>query len=306
MTGGTEMKKWLSLLPVSLIAIGLQAQAAPAQAQAQAAGMASTRAGAQAGHTAARAVQVTELQARLTKEINSKHARVGDQVLARTTSTAKLSNGMKLPRNTELIGKVTEVQAKSRAHHNSRLAFTFERAVLKHGRTIPIHAVITSVSVPSALAAADGASSMNAGAADAGGMAGGGAMAGPAPVGGGGLVGGAVHGVGGVAGGAGSMVNQTGSMANGALGATSRLGANAGSLAGSGAAQGMAGVSGAPVAGLPGVMFSSAASSNNSAAMSARGENISLLSGTQMNMNVIESGGHASASGSAGGYASMQ
>jgi len=304
------MKKWVSIFPVPLIAIALQMQAIPVSAQTQATGNASAQAAAQAGHTAAQSADATQLHARLTKEINTRHAKVGDEVWARTTSMARLADGTKLPRGTKLMGRVTEVQAKSRAHRTSRLAFAFERAVLKHGRTIPIHAVITSVSVPSALASADGAGSMNAGPAGAGGMAGGGAMAGPAPVGGGGLVGGAVQGVGGVAGGAGSMVNRTGAqaggMANGALGATSGLGANARSLANSGAAQGMMGVSGAPVAGLPGVMFSSAASGNNSAAMSARGENISLLSGTQMNMNVIESGGHASASGSAGGSASMQ
>ncbi len=312
------MKKWFSLFPISLIAMALQVQAMPATAQTQATGGTSAQAAARSGQSAASAADTTQLQARLTKEIDTKHAKVGDEVVARTTSTARLSNGMKLPRGTKLLGKVTEVQAKSRAHRTSRLAFAFDRAVLKHDRTIPIHAVLTSVSVPSAMAAANGMDDMSAGPVDAGGMAGGGAMAGPAAVRGGGLAGGAMHGVGGVVGGAGSAVNnvgaqagsETGAMADGALSSTDRmgdrLGTTAGSLAGSGTANGALGVSRAPVMGLPGVVFSSAASGNNSAALSAKGENISLLSGTQMSMNVVESGSGAAASGSAGGSASMQ
>ena len=237
--------------------------------------------------------------------MDTRHAKVGDKVLAKTTSKAKLANGLTLPRGTHLIGRVTSVQARSRANHAARLAFTFDRAVLRHGRTIPIHAVLTSVSAPSAMAVASSMDNMNAGPMGAGGMAGGGAMAAPAPSGGGlvggGMVGGAMHGVGNVAGQgatmAGNNLEAAGHMGAGMANATaeSAMGtATAGEHA-------MAGLNGAavPIAHMPGVMMSSSSSSGASGTFTSSRRNFSLDSGTQMMMNVSASPSGASSNGSA-------
>lgn len=276
------MKKWLFAFPVSLIAIGLQVQAMPVAAQtAQASGDASAQTAGQAGQPATRTVQATPLKVELTKQVGSKHAKVGDMVMARTTSTATLSDGMKLPRGTKLMGKVTEVQAKSHAHHTSQLAFAFNQAVLKKGQAIPIRAVVTSVSVPSAMAAENAAGGM---APDASG-----GMAAPPPASGGAVGGGgAVSAPGGTAGGGamGSSVaentaTQTEAMANDSSNGSNRVGNSQGRIVNNGSS-----VSG-PVAGLQGVTFSSSIHSNNSAQMNGENENISLASGTQMTMAVI-------------------
>lgn len=146
---------------------------AASTAEASTAGSAAT----QAGRASASAAQATQVSARLTRELNSKHARVGEQVLAKTTSTARLSDGTRLPRGTRLLGHVTQVQAKSRAHHDAHLAFAFDRAILRNGREIPIHAFMRSISAPAPLDASGSGDMMGAG-----------AISGPAPVAGGGMM----------------------------------------------------------------------------------------------------------------------
>lgn len=316
------MKKILSIFPIALVAIAMHAQNMPASATGSAAQKANAavsrhaarattsqaaNAAAQAGHASTQAAEVSHLSARLTKRINTRHAKVGDKVLARTTQSAKLSNGVKLPRGTRLIGHVTRVQARSHTHHEAQLAFTFDRAILRHGRQIPIHAVLTSVSVPSAMAAANAMGNMNAGPAGGGAMTGGGAMAAPSPApAGGGLIGGG--GVGGVLNAAGGAVGQGAAMAGSGLNAAGRTGAgmtrNAfGQAAASGHAMSALNGKPMPVAHLPGVMMSSTANSSSSGTFSSKRRNFSLDSGTEMNMNVTARNSSASASGSGAGSA---
>src|ERR1700736_1608105 len=121
---------------------------ARAWAQAQAQGMGNTfRDEDASGPSAAGA---TTMSAALTKKLTSKNAKVGDSVSAKTLSEARLSNGTRLPKGTKLLGHVTEVQAKGGAHHDGHLAFLFDRAVLRDGQEIPIHAGLQSISAPAA------------------------------------------------------------------------------------------------------------------------------------------------------------
>jgi hypothetical protein len=309
-----SMKKILSLFPIALFAVTMHAQNMPASATSSAAQSThaaisqhaahitanqAANAAAQARHASTQAAEATHLSARLTKQINTRHAKVGDKVLARTTQSVKLSNGIRLPRGTHLVGHVTHVQASSRARHEAQLAFTFDRAILRHGRQIPIHAVLTSVSVPSAMAAANAMGNMNAGPDGGGAMAG--AMAAPAPGGGGLLGGGAVGGALNTAGGA---VGHGAAMAGSGLDAAGRAGAGmTGSALGQAAASGhaMSALNGEPmpVAHLPGVIMSSAANSSSSGTFSSSRRNFSLDSGTVMNMNVTADNSSAHAGGAA-------
>lgn len=260
---------------------------------------------AQAGRATASAEQATNVSAQLTKSIDSKHAKVGDEVIAKTTQKATLADGTKLPKGSRLIGHVTEVQAKSRAQHDGQLAFSFDHALLRNGREVPIHAIMQSVSAPAPLTASDdmmGDGSMGAGPVMAGGggatrgaVGGGGLLGG----GGGGMVGGATAPVGGALRGAGNATgNLAGSTAsglnatgNGALNSTTSLGRNTTAL--NGAAGGNSALSGGtfPVGNLSGVSFTnlnatSAASqlmSNSSAngAASASRHGVSGSAGAQ-------------------------
>jgi hypothetical protein len=314
------MKKLSSVLLISLIAITLHAQNTQASGTAHAAANAKTTVSQQvtqananqaassatrAGQSSAQATEATHLSAELTRRVDTRHAKIGDKVFAKTTSKTQLANGIRLPRGTHLIGRVTSVQARSRANHTARLAFTFDRAVLRHGRTIPIHAVLTSISAPSAMAAANSMDDMNAGPMGAGGMAGGSAMAAPAPAGGGmvggGMVGGALHSVGNVAGHgaamAGNNIDAAGRMGAGMANATTAS-AMGNATVGEHAMSGLNGAT-VPVAHLPSVMMTSSSSSGTSGTLTSNRRNFSLESGTQMMMNVSASPSGASGNGSA-------
>ena len=70
----------------------------------------------------------------LTKTIDAKKAKQGDQVVAKVTMDMKTNTGEVLvPKDTKVIGHVTEAQARSKEQKESQLAIAFDRAVLKDG-----------------------------------------------------------------------------------------------------------------------------------------------------------------------------
>ena len=276
----------LPLLFLAGMSLTLSAQSPGATATGSAAGSAMS----QPGNAAASFAQGSSVSAELTKKVDTKNAKVGDEVLARTTSNAQLSDGTKVPRGTKLIGQVTEVQAKSAAEKTSHLAFAMNRAVLRDGREVPLHAMLTSVSAPAVMASGSAGDDLDtpvggvsgAGAASGGGRVGGG--------GGGGLLGGAGRATSGVVGGAGSVVGNTTSGLQSAAGNTLRTTEAAGSnglgaVADAGSSTAMQ-LNHVAIPNMPGITLSNAANSSSSGSFDAAGKNISLDSGTQMTMQV--------------------
>jgi hypothetical protein len=252
---------------------------------------AANEAAAQSGKMSARTAQATNIQAELTKHIDSKHAKVGDAVFAKTTSTARLADGTKLPKGTKLLGHVTEVSRESGKDKESSLAFGFDHAVLRGGREVPIHAVMRSLTVPRPLTA-DADSGFGADSGLGGQPMGGGAMRGGA-IGGGGLLGGASQGGANLAGGAEgglamathNAAGTTAGMVNANAGGGMRgLGATTNGAMGSGAGATMM-----PVGNLRGVTFDGSGNTGSSAMLEGRGRNISLESGSQMTLGVSAS-----------------
>jgi hypothetical protein len=94
-------------------------------------------------------VPAVAVSAELTKRINTKNAKQGDDVQARVTDAAKLPDGTELPRGTKLIGKVTDVKAKSKEDKSAHLAFNIDHAVLKDGTELPVAVIVMSVTGPS-------------------------------------------------------------------------------------------------------------------------------------------------------------
>lgn len=224
------------------------------------------------------ATKATSFGAELTHRIDSKNAKVGDEVIARTTSTAQLAGGEKLPKGTKLIGKVTEVRPKSSANHDGHLAFAFDRAILHNGREIPIHAALDSISAPANLAAmASGSDDFGAGAGPVA-VSGGGRASG-------GLLGGGAAPASGLLGGAASAVASAPAQAMNTTGAAVRTtGAVAHQAAHqtAGVVSQTAGATFGAVSYLPGVTASSTASSTT--ILDAHGSNVDLSSGTQLMM----------------------
>lgn len=252
-------------------------------------------AAAQSRHLAGSASQASNVSAELTRSLDSKHAKVGDPVEAKTTSKALLADGTKLPKGTKLIGHVTEVSRETKAHKTSQLAFAFDHAVLHNGREVPIHAVLRSLSAPAAMADANGAFDgdagvsapmMSAGGGGGGLLGGGGGLVG----GGSALAGGALHTGGNVAGGAAHSLRATTAGASaatsGEMNAMTHAGnRNLGGTLGAGtgtSAQGQL----IPVGNMRGVSFFSAADSGSSATFQGQGRNVDLSSGSTMSLAV--------------------
>jgi hypothetical protein len=249
---------------------------------------------ASAGRTTASAAQASNVSAELTKKVDSKDAKVGDAVEAKTTSTAQLSDGTKLPKGTRLVGHVTEVTHKSADQKTSRLAFGFDHAILRDGREVPIHSMMTSLSAPAPVAASGGMTD-DAG-VDGGGTMGGARAGGGMRTGGGGLLssgGSAVRGGGNLAGGAasslGATTNNVGATAAGGLDSTARMGTQGLSATTDAAAGSGAQVERLPVGNLRGVSFYNAAGASSSTTLESTGKNIHLDSGSQMTLSVAAS-----------------
>jgi hypothetical protein len=80
--------------------------------------------------------------------LDSKRLKAGDSVAARLTE-AVISNGaVLLPKNTRLIGHLTQASARSKGEPDSSLAFQFDKAVLQSGVEIPLVAVLQALAPP--------------------------------------------------------------------------------------------------------------------------------------------------------------
>jgi len=70
----------------------------------------------------------------LTKTIDAKKAKTGDEVVAKVTMDMKTQSGeVLIPKDTKVIGHVTEAQPRNKEQKESELAIAFDRAEMKSG-----------------------------------------------------------------------------------------------------------------------------------------------------------------------------
>jgi len=70
----------------------------------------------------------------LSRAIDAKKAKTGDQVVATVTQDMKTEGGeLLVPKSAKVIGHVTEAQAHSKEQKESRLGMVFDQVVLKNG-----------------------------------------------------------------------------------------------------------------------------------------------------------------------------
>jgi hypothetical protein len=264
-------------------------------------------AGATTEHASAGFGQGAELNATLTKPVDARTAKPGDEVLATANEDVKSDGRVIVKKGSKLVGHVTTARPLDRAQGSgsgaadSQLGIVFDRAVLKDGREVPLNASIQ------ALAAAE--SSASTGMNDVGG--GFGNAAGSARSSGGGLVGGVAGGAAGTVGGLGSGAG--GAVSSSVSGTAGVLGKSPGAVGGFNAAgQLTSGSKG--VFGMKGVDISSAAvGSSEASVLSSSARNVRLDRGTRMllvggngagNAAASVSKGASNASGNAGGATS--
>ena len=127
------------------------------------------------------AASMSQVPAELTTKLDSKTAKAGDAVEAKTTKTVKTAQGVVIPKGSKLLGTVTEAKAHQKGQSQSMLALTFDRVQLRNGQEMALHSTIDNLSSSNALRASEGADEMMSP-----GPIGGGGSAGAGLVGGGG------------------------------------------------------------------------------------------------------------------------
>jgi hypothetical protein len=202
----------------------------------------------------------------LSKSIDSKKAKVGDEVTARVISDVRSGGAVAIPRGSKLLGKVTEANARGKGDATSSLGIVFDRAVLKNGTTLNL------VSTIQAVIASPETQSMPLPEASSGG-------AGPEGSGGGsGSSAGAIGNTAGSAVGAvGRTVDSTTQSAAGDLNANARLGANAPVLTAQ--TTGVVGIKGLE-------LNASSSSSTSGSVFTTSSKSVKLDGGTRMLVNV--------------------
>jgi hypothetical protein len=93
------------------------------------------------------------LVAEITKTVNSRKAKLGDEVKARLTQDVMAKGLIILPRESQLVGHVSEAKARSKEDPEARLGIVFDKAFLKNGKQIEMSAVVQALAPPFARAA---------------------------------------------------------------------------------------------------------------------------------------------------------
>ena len=219
----------------------------------------------------------TTLDAELTKAVDARKAKPGDQVTARLRKDVRQDSQILLHRGTKLIGHVTRAQAKANGQANSQLGIIFDRAELKDGQGMDLHAAIQALAPPT-YGVYDQSGMSDMGASPSAGENRSGATPG---------AGGGVPGMGSPAGGATRDAGSAMAGAQGAGGTNSDTGPSAGR-----SAAGTLNPSSRGAIGIPGVQISNELSNNtNGTVLVSNDKDIRLNSGTQLMLRVVSAQG---------------
>lgn len=124
------------LLPLILFSAIVFAQAPPAPAPAS------------SGGEVIKIAPGTVLPAELVKSLDSKKVKEGDPVAAKV-SVDMLSGGtIVVPRDSKIVGHVTEAKSRGKGESESTLGIIFDRLILKNGTELPFHATLQAVGPP--------------------------------------------------------------------------------------------------------------------------------------------------------------
>jgi len=86
----------------------------------------------------------TQLAAQLEHTLDARNAKVGDRVALKTTQAVKQNGEVIVPKGARLLGRVTDVQKRTKENGESRIGVIFDR-LQKGGLDIPITATVMSI-----------------------------------------------------------------------------------------------------------------------------------------------------------------
>jgi hypothetical protein len=90
----------------------------------------------------------TILSVELSKSLDAKKAKANDRIEAKTATDLLAHGQIVVPRNTKIIGHVTEAKTRSKISPDSLVGITFDRMLLKDGREIPLQVTVQAIARP--------------------------------------------------------------------------------------------------------------------------------------------------------------
>lgn len=90
----------------------------------------------------------TILSVELSKSLDARKSKANDRIEAKTATDLLAHGQIVVPRNTKIIGHVTEAKARSKTSPGSMVGFTFDRLLLKDGREMPLQAAVQAIARP--------------------------------------------------------------------------------------------------------------------------------------------------------------
>lgn len=85
----------------------------------------------------------------LSKTVDAKKAKTGDEVVATVTMDMKTNSGdILVPKDTKILGHVTEAQARNKEQKESQLGIAFDRAMVKGGSEMNLPMSIQAIIAP--------------------------------------------------------------------------------------------------------------------------------------------------------------
>ena len=89
-----------------------------------------------------------EVAAQLNKDLNAKKVKSGDKVEAEVIQDVIANGRILIPRESRLVGHVTDVEALGKSDGESRVSLVFEQGQLKNGGVLTFHGVIEALGPP--------------------------------------------------------------------------------------------------------------------------------------------------------------
>jgi len=90
----------------------------------------------------------TILSVELSKSLDAKKLKANDKLEARTVIDLLSHGQIVIPRNTKIIGHVTEAKAHSKHSPGARLGISFDKAMMKNGRELPLQVSVQAIARP--------------------------------------------------------------------------------------------------------------------------------------------------------------
>jgi hypothetical protein len=88
----------------------------------------------------------------LTRSIDAKKVKTGDEVEAKVTQELKAGNGaVVVPKDTKVVGHVTEAQARNKEQKESQIGIAFDHAIMKNGGDVALPMSIQAIIAPASL-----------------------------------------------------------------------------------------------------------------------------------------------------------